>query len=229
MNQNNTVSLSNTDIENLLKILEKLPAIAYTLRYEKPGDIESLTCEWSNKYAQQFIGLTQMSIEKRGFSFFKQTWHPDDLETAQNNLQLVSKEPDKSFFTFIHRMKPIEAKDYVWLYGHCIVQRKSKERIPESWLCVSFEIGTYMNDHHQLSEALKEIGRQQHHGQWQTLTKREKEVLSCISKGLTDKQISISLFISEATAKTHRNKILKKMKMKNSASLAAFAGECGMN
>jgi len=86
-----------------------------------------------------------------------------------------------------------------------------------------------MHTKNQLTEALKEIGRLQHDLQCRSLTKREREVLCCISRGLTNKQISAKLFISESTAKTHRNNIIKKLKIKNSAALAALAGECGMN
>ena len=60
------------------------------------------------------------------------------------------------------------------------------------------------------------------------ITRRENEVLKLIEKGLTDKVISSKLNISTATAKTHRNRILKKLNIKNSAALAAFAAECGL-
>ena len=51
------------------------------------------------------------------------------------------------------------------------------------------------------------------------ITKREKEIIVLISLGFTTKQISISLFISELTVKTHRHNLLKKLKAKNSVEL----------
>jgi DNA-binding CsgD family transcriptional regulator len=53
----------------------------------------------------------------------------------------------------------------------------------------------------------------------QTLTQREKEILSCIAEGLSSKQIANKLFISENTVANHRKNMLMKMKAKNSAEL----------
>jgi DNA-binding NarL/FixJ family response regulator len=45
------------------------------------------------------------------------------------------------------------------------------------------------------------------------LTAREKEVLSLLSTGQTNKQIAKALFISEKTVKTHLNSIFRKLKV----------------
>lgn len=47
------------------------------------------------------------------------------------------------------------------------------------------------------------------------LTKREKEILKLIAKGKCNKEIASRLFISEATAKTHRRNIKKKIGSQN--------------
>jgi two-component system, NarL family, nitrate/nitrite response regulator NarL len=44
-----------------------------------------------------------------------------------------------------------------------------------------------------------------------SLTKREKEIASCLFIGLPNKRISAKLNISEKTVKTHLNNIFKKM------------------
>ena len=50
---------------------------------------------------------------------------------------------------------------------------------------------------------------------FQSLTKREKEVLKLISIGHTNKQIGSLLFISQNTVRTHRNRIWKKLDIKH--------------
>ena len=47
-------------------------------------------------------------------------------------------------------------------------------------------------------------------------TKREKEVLDLIIKGLSNKDIAKSLIISEHTVKAHKEKIYSKMNVHNS-------------
>jgi two-component system nitrate/nitrite response regulator NarL len=57
------------------------------------------------------------------------------------------------------------------------------------------------------------------------LTKREKEILSLIAKGLTDKEIAGKVFLSPLTITTHRKNILSKLGLKNKVELARFAME----
>jgi DNA-binding NarL/FixJ family response regulator len=58
-----------------------------------------------------------------------------------------------------------------------------------------------------------------------SLTKREKEILILISKGLTDKEIADAIFLSPLTVITHRKNILGKLGLKNKAELTRFAIE----
>lgn len=57
------------------------------------------------------------------------------------------------------------------------------------------------------------------------LTSREKEVLGCISEGLTNNEIAEKLFISPLTVDSHRKNLLAKFQVKNTASLIKFAVE----
>ncbi len=57
------------------------------------------------------------------------------------------------------------------------------------------------------------------------LTRREKEILSLISQGLTDKEIAEKVFLSPLTITTHRKNILSKLGLKNKVELTRFAIE----
>jgi DNA-binding NarL/FixJ family response regulator len=55
------------------------------------------------------------------------------------------------------------------------------------------------------------------------LTPREKEVLEKISEGMSNKEIGLSLCISQNTVKAHVTNILKKLHVPNRAQAAAYA------
>lgn len=61
-----------------------------------------------------------------------------------------------------------------------------------------------------------------------TLSHREKEILAHIADGSTSKEIAEKLFISLATVKSHRNNIMKKLKVNDMASLIKTAIRKGM-
>jgi DNA-binding NarL/FixJ family response regulator len=58
-----------------------------------------------------------------------------------------------------------------------------------------------------------------------SLTKREKEILTLIAQGLTDKQIADVIFLSPFTVITHRKNILSKLSLKNKVEITRFAME----
>ncbi|MBS1493820.1 MAG: helix-turn-helix transcriptional regulator [Bacteroidetes bacterium] len=56
-----------------------------------------------------------------------------------------------------------------------------------------------------------------------TLTIREKEVLSILSNGSTNKETAEKLNISVRTVETHRKNIMQKLNIKNIAGLIKFS------
>jgi DNA-binding NarL/FixJ family response regulator len=62
----------------------------------------------------------------------------------------------------------------------------------------------------------------------QILTQREREILSLIASGLTNKQIADRLFISIKTVETHRTRILQKLDVHTTADLVRYAIKSGL-
>jgi two-component system NarL family response regulator len=55
------------------------------------------------------------------------------------------------------------------------------------------------------------------------LTRREKEILTHVMKGLTNREIASTLFISENTVKNHLRNIMEKLHLSNRVQAAAYA------
>ena len=71
-----------------------------------------------------------------------------------------------------------------------------------------------------IKEKINEQGQELEHTE---LTKREIQIIKAISEGLSNKQISDKLYISDRTVNTHRTNIMAKMKVKNSVELVVKA------
>ena len=60
------------------------------------------------------------------------------------------------------------------------------------------------------------------------LTPRELEVLKLVARGLSSRQISESLFLSEATVKTHLAHVYAKLNVRDRVQAVVLAYETGL-
>ncbi|MEE1618079.1 response regulator transcription factor [Brachybacterium sp. J153] len=71
--------------------------------------------------------------------------------------------------------------------------------------------------------------RQDRHPGLELLTERETEVLGAVGAGLSNAQIGMRLFMSEATVKAHVSKIFAKLDATNRVQIAIIAHEAGLS
>jgi FixJ family two-component response regulator len=64
---------------------------------------------------------------------------------------------------------------------------------------------------------------------YESLTTREREVMSLVVGGLLNKQAAADLGISEKTIKVHRARVMEKMQVDSLAALVQLAGQLELN
>lgn len=83
---------------------------------------------------------------------------------------------------------------------------------------------------HRSQANLKREGAQrQLQERFSLLSKREREVMNLVVKGLMNKQVGFELGISEITVKAHRGKVMEKMHATTFVDLVNMAGRLGIS
>jgi DNA-binding CsgD family transcriptional regulator len=207
-------------------ILDSLPAFIGLQQIDDLNDPKSNHNIWANQKILEFLDYQRAEIEEMGFEFFLKTMHPDDMAIIGNALAKLDNGTD-NLYAGVYRLKP-KNQDYKWVIGAIKVLEK-KDGKPWRFLNATLNIDHMKDTQEQIIALSKENLQLKNQMKICTLTNREKQIIKLIANGRTDKEIGNTLFISQATAKTHRNNILRKLNLRNAASLAHFADENGLD
>jgi FixJ family two-component response regulator len=79
-----------------------------------------------------------------------------------------------------------------------------------------------------LQEREQRAGQQTLQARFDTLSEREREVLSHVLRGRLNKQVADDLGINERTVKLHRSAIMSKVDVRSVAELARLAQDAGV-
>ncbi|MCP1312580.1 response regulator transcription factor [Paenibacillus tyrfis] len=79
-----------------------------------------------------------------------------------------------------------------------------------------------------MGEYLERIKNGENGGTYETLSEREKEILSLVAKGYSNKEIAEQLILSVKTVETHKAKVMEKLGLKTRPELVKYAMKKGL-
>jgi|SRR5690625_960213 len=183
------------------------------------------------------LGLPQEVTEAA--DGFDQFMTPDDLvmlmKAGYHFLKLMLSRENKNYHQFMlvndYCIHPPDGKTVRLTEQHSILETDLHDNI---WLGLSIiTLSADQNVHEPVRSRLVDqeedmVTEFPESNGFANLTVREKEILSLISEGLASKQIADRLHVSIHTVNTHRQNIIKKMNVANSAEAIRMATLLGI-
>ena len=182
---------------------------------------------------------------KRALSLqgYEEIYEADSIETARAQIAVVTPQvitvdinlPDGTGFELITWVRSISKEIAIVVVSlhddaNSVMAAKKagasafvskSEPIPQLLVAIQQAVIAPLNFN---SQALSEI----YGDSFNQLTAREFDVLAALEKGMTTEQIAISLFISQATVKTHLASIYRKLESKNRIQAIIVARKKGL-
>jgi DNA-binding CsgD family transcriptional regulator len=197
----------------------------------------------SGNYAD-LLGWPQDKIAAPDNDYINQRMHPDDLAHLNNVswqfFELILRvDPEwREQMKFIKMIMDYRTRGKDGNYVRVIEQHKLLEvdKHGNAWLAMSILDISPDQDLNSLCRyrLVNTLTGELYHFPSQEsigdnrLSFREKEILHLLSNGLISKQIADKLFISVNTVNTHRQRIIEKLEVSNTAEAIKYAGSIGL-
>lgn len=227
--------LMYSDMKNELKDVYQLKSKAYAglgefkLAYEFQTKFKELSDELFSVEKDQELGRKQAEFE------YNEKLKIEKLEQEnQKALYAIEQQRYYLLITVISLSFVLSLIVFIYFYRKKVkLNRALKterdeilekfESLEQAYSSVLSKLNVLQDDEQVISSIEKPLPN------WvKQLSKRELEVLSCVSVGMTDKEIQEKLFISVATVRTHCQRIYNKLLVKNRIEAANLVREYGL-
>ncbi|MFN8253060.1 MAG: LuxR C-terminal-related transcriptional regulator [Ferruginibacter sp.] len=203
-------------------------------------DISKLQVVFYSSNYGSLLGYNPADFEATGQKFFDGKIHPDDkLQLSESGITILKlfdnfSIDEKKNHKLINEYRMLNAQNN---YVRLVEQHQVLEldRAGQLWLMLSFvDISPDQESYNGIKSQLLNfrtgniIPVEAMQKAQLELTKREKEVLELVKKGLLSKEISGKLSISVHTVNTHRQRVLEKLGANNSMEAVIFASKFGL-
>jgi DNA-binding CsgD family transcriptional regulator len=201
-------------------IFNKIPATIFL------NDCRKSELQWAPYGNGSVLKYTKADYNEMGSRFFSEKYHPDDLATTLESFKYFNENDGP-----LSAVARVKDKDDIWkwLYSVSVVMNRGKDGLPDSTLGIVLDLSHKIFSEKRVDEIVKENLRLKNQITNKCITKREKEVLKLIARGLTCIKIAEVLSISFHTVDTHRKNLMRKLGLHNISELTAFAVENGLN
>ncbi len=174
---------------------------------------------------RKILNVSLEEVQLSHSDYHRLFFNPEDIPNyAPKVLAMVQRNADDDIVTYFQQVRAIGEKDWKWYASSTKILLRDKRNKPLLAITVALPIDAGHHLTPKIERLIEEnIFLRENQQVFSSLSKREKEVLGLMSLGHNSLEVAERLFISEATAKTHRRNIRNKLNATSYYDLLKFA------
>lgn len=180
---------------------------------------------YMSKRGREDLGITMDELKAMGSDYLTRFFNPEEArEYSPKILDLLQRHDENEIISLFQQVRPSPEHQFSWHISGIKIIMKDDNGVPILLMTVAIPIDAM----HELAQKAQRVLDENNFLKrnqpiFQSLTKRELELLKLFAKGLTNENIARQLFISEETVATHRKNIKRKLGCKTNYDCTYFA------
>ncbi|MEZ5002986.1 MAG: LuxR C-terminal-related transcriptional regulator [Chitinophagales bacterium] len=206
--------MNKSDLNKIKSILNRKNYIVWI------NDYSQVSPHFINDFGAQYYGFDNEVIKLKGNKLYEDFIHPDHFNDVHKTISQLTHSPRETF-DMTYRIKNSEG-DWRWTYS--ITKTLNFKTDGSAWLVMAlvFDIGQLLSEQNA-SQNYNPILTPENQLLLDSLSDRELDVLKLIAQEKSSKEIGAELNIEASTVNAHKNKMIKKLGVKNSFGLMKYA------
>lgn len=204
----------------LLKAMEKdLPPVIIV------HDLRTTSVIYMSQRGLDILGITMKELIGMGPDYHGRFFNSEDAKDYVPKIMgLLERNNDDEVISIFQQVKTVRQNDWEWYLSCVKILMHDDNGIPLLTITSATPIDA---QHHIASKAQRLVEEnnflRHNNALFNSLTRREKEVLGLMASGMSAVQIAKKLHIAELTAATHRRNIKNKINAGNNYDITRFA------
>lgn len=211
------------------KIAEKI-AEADALSHLIPAVIivhrcSSYRVEYMSPAGLEILGVTLDELKDMEIEYYSRFFNKEDAaDYTPKVIQLMEQARDNEWISFFQQVRSSENDEWSWYTSCTKVLLRDDEHNPVLIITLAIPIDEERHLTSKVSRLTEEkLFLKRHFHEFSRLTKREREILKLMALGKTATETAELLYISPATAETHRRNVRQKLNIESSYEVSQYA------
>lgn len=209
----------NLKVSEIAAVADQIPSVVII------HNIEDLSVSYMSKKGTEILGVSLEELQNMGPTYHENFFRVEQAEEYVPKIMgLLERNQDDESICFYQQVRGLKEQEWHWYLTSVRILLRNEDGKPLLTICTA----TPVDDKHSITVKVARLAEENaflrsNYHKFSLLTSREREVLALLAVGKSSAEIAREIYISVATAETHRRNIKRKLNAATSFELSQYA------